>query len=139
MPKNNALGERLRALRQARGWTQADLGEASGLTRSHISRLEAGDIQLPSRERLHRLATALGTTADDLLTAAGYRSEPVDASELPDLPVYLRLKYEVDDPRTVAAVEAILERLREFDRTRPSSPAAPPLEGGGSTAQAAES
>ena len=123
-PKNSALGERLRALRQIRGWTQSDLGEASGLTRSHISRLEAGDIQLPSRERLHRLATALGTTADDLLTAAGYRSDDQDATDLPELGVYLRLKYAVDDPRTVAAVAAIVERMREFDQPRPSTPPA---------------
>ncbi len=122
--KNNALGERLRALRQIRGWTQSDLAEASGLTRSHISRLEAGDIQLPSRERLHRLAIALGTTADDLLTAAGYRSDERDATDLPDLGVYLRLKYAVDDPRTVAAIAAIVERMREFDQPRSPTPPA---------------
>ncbi|HUS15127.1 MAG TPA: helix-turn-helix transcriptional regulator [Chloroflexia bacterium] len=113
MAKNSAFGERLRALRKARNLTQVALGEASGLTRSHISRLEAGDIRLPSRERLLQLAAALGTTADDLLAAAGYRHE-VPRDDLPDLPVYLRLKYDMEDPRTVAAIDAILERMREF-------------------------
>lgn len=115
MVKPNTLADRLRALRRARGWTQANLAAASGLTRSHISRLEGGDIQLPSRERLLRLAQALDTTPDDLLAAAGYRAETHDASTLPDLPVYLRLKYDVNDPRTVAAMQAILERMREFE------------------------
>jgi len=121
MSKKSEFGERLRTLRKARGWTQADLGNASGLTRSHISRLEAGDIQLPSRDRLHRLAQALGTTPDDLLTAAGYRIEEYQAGDLPDLQVYLRLKYDVDDPRTVAAIEAIVERMRTFSLREPAA------------------
>ena len=121
MTKNSEFGERLRTLRKARNWTQSDLARASGLTRSHISRLEAGAIQLPSRDRLHRLAQTLGTTPDDLLTAAGYRLEEHTADELPDLPVYLRLKYDVDDPRTVAAIAAIVERMREFNQTQPEA------------------
>jgi hypothetical protein len=41
---------------------------------------------------------------------------------LPDLPVYLRLKYDLDDPRTVAAIAAIVERMREFNAPKPGSP-----------------
>ncbi|MGI8587196.1 MAG: helix-turn-helix domain-containing protein [Chloroflexia bacterium] len=117
--KNTKLGERLKALRKARGWTQENLAEVSGLTRSHISRLERGDIELPSRARLLRLADALGTTADDLLTAAGYRSDDPTDTELPDLGVYLRLKYDIDDPRTADAIRAILERIRVLGGTIP--------------------
>lgn len=116
--KNTKLGERLKALRKSRGWTQENLAEVSGLTRSHISRLERGDIELPSRARLLRLADALGTTADDLLTAAGYRSDDPPAA-LPDLGVYLRLKYDIDDPRTADAIRAILERIRVLGGTIP--------------------
>jgi len=117
--KNTKLGERLKALRKARGWTQENLAEVSGLTRSHISRLERGDIELPSRARLLRLADALGATADDLLTAAGYRSDDPTDTELPDLGVYLRLKYDIDDPRTADAIRAILERIRVLGGTIP--------------------
>ncbi len=67
----------------------------------------------------------MGTTADDLLVAAGYRLEERDADDLPDLPLYLRLKYAVDDPRTVAAITAIVERMREFDTKPPQPPEAP--------------
>ena len=115
MNKNVDFGERLRSLRKTRGWTQADLARASGLTRSHISRLEAGAIQLPSRERLHRLAQALGTTPDDLLAAAGYRVEEHTADDLPDMPVYLRLKYDLDDPRVTEIINAVIEAARRFN------------------------
>src|SRR5690242_21672779 len=112
MGNNAALAERLRALRRARGWTQQDLSRISSLTRSHISRLERGDIQLPSSDRLRQLALALGTSLDDLLEAAGYRDPAADAVGLPDLPSYLRRKYGVDDPRLAEAVALILDRLR---------------------------
>src|SRR3954453_840339 len=104
MGKNIVLAERLKALRKARGWTQHDLSQASGLTRSHISRLERGDIQLPSSERLRQLATALGTSLDDLLEAAGYRDPVPNGLELPDLNLYLRYKYGLTNPRVTDAV-----------------------------------
>ena len=113
MGKNVALADRLKALRKARGWTQHDLSRASGLTRSHISRLERGDIQLPSSERLRQLAIALGTSLDDLLEAAGYRDPVRDNGDLPDLAVYLRHKYGLDDPRLVEAVSTILNRVSQ--------------------------
>src|SRR5438045_8051907 len=106
MGKNVALAERLKVLRKAHGWTQQDLSRASGLTRSHISRLERGDIGLPARDRLRHLATALGTSPDDLLEAAGYRDAPPDAGDLPDLALYLRRKYGLADPQVVPAVRA---------------------------------
>src|SRR6476469_5290880 len=112
MGKNVVLAERLKALRKARGWTQHDLSRASGLTRSHISRLERGDIQLPSSERLRQLALALGTSLDDLLEAAGYRDAVGDAADLPDLPSYLRRKYGLHDPRLIESVALILDHLR---------------------------
>ncbi len=46
-------------LRLLRGWTQADLGEAAGLSASTISRYEIGDI-VPSREALEEIALAAG-------------------------------------------------------------------------------
>ena len=112
MGKNVVLAERLRTLRKARGWTQHDLSRASGLTRSHISRLERGDIQLPSSDRLRQLALALGTSLDDLLEAAGYRDAAADTADLPDLSSYLRRKYGLDDPRLIESVGLILDHLR---------------------------
>lgn len=52
------IGKRLRELRLAEGWTQAELAERAGLGRATIERLErTGVITLP---RLLRVAAVLG-------------------------------------------------------------------------------
>src|SRR5438093_2650038 len=112
MGKHVTLANRLKELRRALAWTQQDLSRASGLTRSYISRLEMGDIALPSSEKLRALAQSLGTAPDDLLQAAGYIDSPSDASELPDIKVYLRRKYAVQDPRILQAIETIINNLQ---------------------------
>lgn len=112
MGKHMSLANRLKELRRAVGWTQQDLSGASGLTRSYISRLEMGDIALPSSEKLRALALALGTTPDDLLQAAGYIDSPSETSDLPEVKVYLRRKYGMQDARTLQAIETIVSRLQ---------------------------
>ena len=112
MAKHAPLANRIKELRRVAGWTQQDLSRASGLSRSYISRLEMGDIALPSSDRLRALSAALGTTPDDLLQAAGFLDIPADASELPDIKAYLRLKYAVQDPRILQAIETIVLNLQ---------------------------
>lgn len=111
MGKHISLANRLKELRRALTWTQQDLSHASGLTRSYISRLEMGDIALPSSEKLRALAHSLGTTPDDLLQAAGYIDNPSEASDLPDIKVYLRRKYFMQDARTLQAIETVINCL----------------------------
>src|SRR5881227_2430637 len=111
MGKHATLANRLKELRRALTWTQQDLSRASGLTRSYISRLEMGDIALPSSEKLRALAHSLGTTPDDLLQAAGYIDSPSEASDLPDIKVYLRRKYSMNDARTLQAIETVINCL----------------------------
>jgi ribosome-binding protein aMBF1 (putative translation factor) len=52
------LGAAVRKLRAARGWTQTQLAEASGMTQSAVARLEAGGT-MPTLPILGRLAEAL--------------------------------------------------------------------------------
>lgn len=52
------VGMRLRTLREAAGWTQIELAQASGLTHEAISRLEIGRAA-PYAETVRRLARAL--------------------------------------------------------------------------------
>jgi transcriptional regulator with XRE-family HTH domain len=61
---------RLRTLREARGWTQAQLAERAGLTREYVGRLEGGR-QDPRLSVVRRLAKALGVTVNDLLGTTG--------------------------------------------------------------------
>lgn len=62
----NAFGQRLRRLRDAREWSQADLAERSGLSRSYIARMETRDVQ-PTLTTIDQLASALGLRRSDLL------------------------------------------------------------------------
>lgn len=61
-----ALGERIRVLRDFRGWTQEDLALHSGLDRGDLVEIELG-IQYPTVEHLGLIARCLGVTASELL------------------------------------------------------------------------
>lgn len=61
------FARRLEALRLEKGWIQADLARASGLTRNSIAVYERGD-SLPNRGSLRALAEALGVEPDQLLS-----------------------------------------------------------------------
>lgn len=57
----------LRWWRRARGLTQQELAEASGVARSHLARIERGEVDEPRPDTLRRLADALGVEVLDLL------------------------------------------------------------------------
>jgi ribosome-binding protein aMBF1 (putative translation factor) len=52
------LGRTVRALREQRGWSQAQLAAAAGMTQSAVARFESGGT-VPSLRVLDRLAQAL--------------------------------------------------------------------------------
>ena len=62
----SALGERLRAAREARGLTLDQLSASVGVSKAHLSRLESADRQ-PSVAILVEVAAALGTRVSALL------------------------------------------------------------------------
>ncbi len=59
------LGQRIRAAREARGWTQADLAE-DGLSPGYLSRIENG-VRRPTLKLLHDIALRLDTSVEQLL------------------------------------------------------------------------
>lgn len=61
-----AIGQRLQALRQARGLSLAGLAEASGVSKAMISRVERAQSSATAA-LLGRLASGLGTTLSELL------------------------------------------------------------------------
>jgi len=67
-----SLGEYIKTIRHRRGLSQWELSRLSGLTRSHLSRLELDDIEDPSAETFLSLARALKVHPNDLYQAAGY-------------------------------------------------------------------
>jgi transcriptional regulator with XRE-family HTH domain len=61
------IGERVAVLRSRKGLTQAQLAQAAGLKdRTHLSRIESGDIAKPEADTLFRLAEVLETTPEFL-------------------------------------------------------------------------
>ena len=60
-----ALGRRVRALRDAKGWSQERLAEQADLDRSYIAGIEVG-ARNPSVKALERLATALSVRLSEL-------------------------------------------------------------------------
>ena len=64
----DAVGPRLKLLRQRRNLTLTDLSTESGISTSTLSRLEAG-LRRPTLEQLLPLARAYGVTLDELVDA----------------------------------------------------------------------
>lgn len=64
----DAVGPRLRQLRQRRDITLSDLAGETGISTSTLSRLEAG-VRRPTLEQLLPLARAYGVTLDELVDA----------------------------------------------------------------------
>jgi len=69
-PLLESLGRRVRGMREARGWTRAELSERSGVSQRFLARIEGGDGNLSLR-RLEDLCRALDTTPGALLRPAG--------------------------------------------------------------------
>ncbi|HXH03350.1 MAG TPA: XRE family transcriptional regulator [Candidatus Competibacteraceae bacterium] len=64
----SALGQRLRALRSARGWTLEQTSQATGLARSTLSKIENG-LMSPTYDALLKLADGLGVDVAELFAA----------------------------------------------------------------------
>lgn len=72
MTKGNimGLGGTVFRLRREKGFTQAEVGIASGLATSYVSRIENGRLQ-PTLPTLRRLAAALGVPVSGLFPGGG--------------------------------------------------------------------
>lgn len=67
------LGDRVRILREQKGWSQQDLADRANLDSSYISLLETGRRKNPGFETLLKIARALGTSLSYL---AGETDDP---------------------------------------------------------------
>ena len=67
-PELKALGQRIRELRKAKGFSQEEFAHVTGLERSYYGRIERGEINVTSRNLL-RIAKALGEPVGSLFSA----------------------------------------------------------------------
>lgn len=65
-----AFGQRIRELRQAKGMTQEDLADRCGLFRTYMSRIETGKAN-PTLTMIHALADSVGVPVQSLFDPAG--------------------------------------------------------------------
>jgi transcriptional regulator with XRE-family HTH domain len=113
------FGVALRRKRLEQNLSQERLADLAEMGRSHVNRIETGEIYRPEPETIDKLAAALGITTDDLLENV----EPpvmlrddrgplaIDLDEDPLLQLYHRMS-EPDRRRLVAIADA-LWRLNE--------------------------
>jgi transcriptional regulator with XRE-family HTH domain len=93
-----SLGERIKRLRQERGWSQAQLGQKLGVHQKQVSGYER-DIHVPSTDLLIRISEAFDVTLD-YLVSGGQAGSP---------------RVEVSDRELIRHMEAI-DRLPEKDK-----------------------
>lgn len=75
----SGFGRYVKRLREQRGFTQQELGEALGKRGSYVSIVESGKIGMPGPEVLAAMATELGVPEVELLRQIGYlQGEPAD-------------------------------------------------------------
>lgn len=83
-PPREGLGERISRLRRKRDWSQRELARRTGTRGSQISKYERGDYE-PRLEVLSRIAEALETTTDFLITGSEGLGDPRLRSLLPQM------------------------------------------------------
>jgi transcriptional regulator with XRE-family HTH domain len=65
-PIETRLGDRIRLLRESKGWLQRELAKAAGVPLRTIGRIERGEVDV-RLSTLARIAHGLGVTLTDLL------------------------------------------------------------------------
>lgn len=110
------LGTYLKSLRTERGLSLVEVSSALGFDDSYLYLLESGKRRQPHPSYLHRLARYYGVLVEDLYSLAGY----TPPEELPELPAYLRAKYDLPEER-VREIADFMDFLTERDHDRPSN------------------
>jgi transcriptional regulator with XRE-family HTH domain len=113
----SALATNLRALRKAKGWSQADLAQRTDVHLTHISRVELG-IYMPGLDFALKAARALEVTVEALISNPEH---PLADVHIADLDMAQRLKLlQLLDPHERDALFTIIDafltkhRIRQF-------------------------
>lgn len=78
------IGQRLRAIRKKRGFTQEQIAELADVSPQHISGIETGGAKV-SLSALVRLCNVLNTTPDVILMDSVKQSEALYSSEIAEV------------------------------------------------------
>lgn len=115
--KRQKLGDAVRLGRQQLGLTQLELSRQTGLSKSYVSYLEAGQYEEIGVAKFALLVEALNISADQLLTQAGYLDRPAPAR--PEPRRYLATEFQLEPDQVRAALDYLaFLRTRKKARTR---------------------
>jgi transcriptional regulator with XRE-family HTH domain len=98
-----ALGDKIRDLRKAKGYTLEKLAELTESSKSYIWELENKNPPRPSGEKISKIASVLGVTAEYLLDP----TESVHVADATDEAFYR--KYRRMDPTTKDRIRRMVE------------------------------
>ena len=94
-----SLADNLKRLRMQKQWTQPRLADETGLSKSYIYMLEAGDMTNPALETLFKIAEALGCTVADLIGEPKTAARSDATWEIPrSLQEFAKQKQRAGDP-----------------------------------------
>jgi len=114
------VGERIRRLRLEAGLSQEELGRASKMSTSYISRLETGEVN-PTVDALTRIVRVFGLTIDGLLELDADAPKILASEELdPEIRVWLfKLKGKPVSKRTKRIIQTVIEEeLEELEKVQ---------------------
>lgn len=61
------LGDHIRVVREAMGWSQGELGQKVNLSQKSVSKIETGETQNPQLNTILRICDALGIDLTELV------------------------------------------------------------------------
>ena len=121
MTTNNAFSKMLKQQRLMAELTLRQLSANSGVSASHIGRIERGE-RFPSAHILQKIAIPLGFEENELFTLAGYLSpQPSSVIESPSnrqLDAYVAKVLAEEPVATQRTVIGILTILKEITKAR---------------------
>lgn len=101
---DESIGQKVRRLREKKGWSQGKLSAKMGLNNSsYVSKLESGGIEHPTFERLSSIAKALGVHDWELTGGA----PPPGASDTQFVLALGDVPAEVDGAEVIAKFDAL--------------------------------
>ena len=112
------FNEYLKSLRKNKKLTQIELANLSGVSKSHVSRIEIDDNSVPKPDTLRKLAPALGVTYEHLMYKAGYyegtiEHEFIEQLHLDDENITKRYKFVYGDKElTDIEIKTIIALLK---------------------------
>ena len=98
---SSSIGNKVKQLREDKDWSQEELAQRSGLSRSYIGALEVRKTMHPRAEYLIKLAAAFNVPIEEFYVAAGYAGSSFVDGVRPETPEEILEKLRSSLPTTI--------------------------------------